>query len=102
MPMRFWQAFGGFMRLIKFSLIGLLTFFSGLDLSGCGGTLAATNTALGTLAISSSTVDFGQVAVGKTVSTSITASNQGSAAIEISQLSLSGQAFSMSAGNSLP
>ena len=90
------------MRLLKFSLIGLLSFCSGLVLSGCGGSLAATNTALGTLAISSRTVDFGQVAVGKTVSTSITASNQRSAAIQISQLNLTGQSFSMSAGNSLP
>src|SRR6202021_1193908 len=100
--MRFWQAFGGIMRLIKFSLIGLFTFCSGLVLSGCGGTLASTNTALGTLALSSSTVDFGQVAVGKTVSTSITVTNKGSAAVEISQLNLTGQSFSMGAGNSLP
>ena len=92
------------MRLIKFSLIGLLTFSSGLILSGCGGTLAGTNTAVGTgtLAVSSSTVDFGQVAVGKTVSSSVTVSNKGSAAIEISQLNLTGQSFSLGAGNSLP
>jgi hypothetical protein len=90
------------MRLIKFSLIGLLTFSSGLVLSGCGGSLASTNTALGTLAVSSSTVDFGQVAVGKTVSTSVTVSNKGSAAVEISQLNLTGQSFSLGAGNSLP
>src|SRR3984885_14963829 len=102
MPMRFWQAFGGFMRLIKFSLIGLLTFCSGLVLSGCGGTLAATNSALGTLAVSSRSVDFGQVAVGKTGSASITVSNKGSAAVEISQLNLTGQSFSMGAGNTLP
>ena len=90
------------MRLIKFSLIGLFTFCSGLVLSGCGGTLAATNAALGTLAVSSSSVDFGQVAVGKTVSTSVTVSNKGSAAIAISQLNLTGQSFSLGAGNSLP
>src|ERR1700677_869298 len=101
--MRFWQAFGGYMRLIKLSLIGLFTFCSGLVLSGCGGTLAATNTAaLGALAVSSSTVDFGQVAVGKTVSSSVTVSNKGSAAVEISQLNLTGQSFSLGAGNSLP
>ncbi len=91
------------MRLIKFSLIGLFTFFGGLAISGCGGTLAATNTtALGTLAVSSSTVDFGQVAVGKMVSTSVTVSNKGSAAVEISQLNLTGQSFSLGAGSSLP
>jgi Abnormal spindle-like microcephaly-assoc'd, ASPM-SPD-2-Hydin len=90
------------MRLLKFSLIGLLTFSSGLVLSGCGGTLAATNTALGTLAVSSSAVDFGQVAVGKTVSTSVTVSNKGTAAVEISHLNLTGQSFSLGAGNTLP
>src|SRR5271156_4588555 len=102
LPMRLWQAFGGFMRLLKFSLIGLLTFCSGLVLSGCGGTLAGTSTALGALAVSSTTVDFGQVAVGKTVSASVTVSNKGSAAVEIAQLNLTGQSFSLGAGNTLP
>ena len=90
------------MRLLKSSLIGLLTFSSGLVVSGCGGTLAGTNTAFGTLAVSSSTVDFGQVAVGKTVSTNVTVSNKGTAAVQISQLNLTGQSFSLGAGNSLP
>ncbi len=88
------------MRLLKFSLFGLFTFFSGLVLSGCGGTLAATNTALGTLVVSSSSVDFGQVAVGKTVSSSVTVSNKGTAAVQIAQLNLTGQSFSQGAGNS--
>ncbi len=90
------------MRLLKFSLFGLFTFFSGLVLSGCGGALASTNTALGTLVVSSSTVDFGQVAVGKTVSSSVTVSNKGTAAVQIAQLNLTGQSFSLGAGNSLP
>jgi centrosomal CEP192-like protein/ASPM-SPD-2-Hydin domain-containing protein len=90
------------MRLLKLSLIGLLISSSSLVISGCGGTLAGTNTAFGTLAVSTSTVDFGQVAVGKTVSISVTVSNKGTAAVEISQLNLTGQSFSLGAGSSLP
>ena len=60
------------MRHLKFSLMVLLTLICSIALSGCGGSLVATNTATGTLITSLSTVDFGQVAVGKTVSTSIT------------------------------
>ncbi len=90
------------MRHLKFSLIVLLTFSCSLALSGCGGTLVATNTATGTLITSSSNVDFGQVAVGKTVSASITLSNKGSAPVEISQFNLTGQPFSMSGGSSVP
>ncbi len=90
------------MRHLKFSLIVLLSFFCSLALSGCGGTLVATNTATGTLITSSSNVDFGQVAVGKTVSTSITLSNKGSAPVEISQLNLTGQPFSVSGGSGVP
>jgi len=90
------------MRHLKFSLIVLLTLFCSIVLSGCGGFLVATNTATGALITSSSTVDFGQVAIGKTVSTSITVTNKGSAAVEISKLDLTGQPFSMSGGSSVP
>ena len=42
------------------------------------------------------------MAVGKTVSNVITLTNSGSAAIEISELNLTGQPFSMSGSGSLP
>ena len=90
------------MRHLKFSFIVLLTLICSIALSGCGGSIVATNTATGTLITSLSTVDFGQVAVGKTVSTSITVTNEGSAAVEISALDLTGQPFSMSGGSSVP
>ncbi|MGA3101053.1 MAG: choice-of-anchor D domain-containing protein [Terracidiphilus sp.] len=90
------------MRHLKLSFIVLLTVICSIALSGCGGSLAATNAATGTLITSLSTVDFGQVAVGKTVSTDITLTNSGSAAVEISALNLTGQPFSMSGGSSLP
>jgi len=90
------------MRHLKLSFIVLLTLFCSIVLSGCGGSLVATNVATGTLITSLSTVDFGQVAIGKTVSTSITLTNKGSAAVEISELDLTGQPFSMSGGSSVP
>jgi len=90
------------MRHLKLSLIVLLAFSCSIALSGCGGSIAATNSATGTLITSLSTVDFGQVAVGKTASTSITLTNTGSAAVQISALNLTGQPFSMSGGSSVP
>ena len=90
------------MRHLKFSLIGLLTFSCGLVLSGCSGSFATNKSGAGTLSISSSTVNFGQVAVGKTVSSVITVTNNGTAAVEISELNLTGQSFSMSESNAMP
>ncbi len=90
------------MRHLKLNLIGLLSFSCGLALSGCSGSFVENHAATGTLTVSSSTVDFGQVAVGKTASTNITLLNQGSAPVEISQLILSGQSFAMSGGSSMP
>ncbi len=94
------------MRHLNLSLIGLLSFFCSLALSGCGGSIALKNTGLGaatgTLIASTSTVDFGPVAVGQTASTSVTLVNQGSAPVEISQLNVTGQSFSVSGSSSLP
>ena len=90
------------MRHLKLSLIGLLTFTSGLVLSGCSGSFVRNSSAAGTLSVSSSTVNFGQVAVGKTVSSVITVTNNGSAAVAISDLNLTGQSFSMSESNAMP
>ena len=87
--------------------IAFMTLISGgLALSGCVGSLATnkvqTDAAAGTLVASSSTVDFGAVAVGRTVSLSVTVVNQGSAPVTISGLNLSGQSFSTSAQSGLP
>ena len=90
------------MRHLKLSLIVLLALSCSIALSGCGGSLVATNTSTGTLITSLSSVDFGQVAVGKTVGASITLTNKGSGPVEISGLSLTGQPFSMSGGISVP
>ena len=90
------------MRHLKLSFIGLLTFSCGLFLGGCSGSFVTNNSAAGTLTVSSGTVNFGQVAVGKTASSVITLTNKGSAAVAISELNLTGQPFSVSGGGSMP
>ncbi len=51
---------------------------------------------------SPASVSFGSVVVGKAVSTTVEVLNHGAAPIELSQLSVNGQAFSASAANTLP
>jgi Abnormal spindle-like microcephaly-assoc'd, ASPM-SPD-2-Hydin len=76
--------------------------------AGCAGTkMAATSTAsptpAGSLSVSASSVNFGSVAVGSTKSTTITLSNNAAqtATVQVSQVTISGQAFSLT-GVSLP
>src|SRR5579863_3670082 len=90
------------MRHLKFSLIGLPTLICGLFLSGCSGSFRTAGSAAGTLTVSSSSVSFGQVAVGKTANASVTVQNEGSAPVSISELNLTGQTFTMTGGGSMP
>lgn len=71
-------------------------------LGGCSGSFVVKNSGAGTLVASTSKVDFGSVAVGKTANGSVILVNQGSAPVEISRLNLSGQAFSVSNADNLP
>lgn len=70
-------------------------------LSGCGSYFAQ-NSVAGALVLSPASVSFGSVAVGKAVSSTVEVINHGAAPIELSQLSVNGQAFSASAANTLP
>ena len=77
-----------------------------IGLSGCTGSVA-TNTAgsngsTGTLVASSTSVNFGSVAVGNTASLTVTLTNQGTTAVKISQLAVTGQSFNTSTQSSLP
>jgi Abnormal spindle-like microcephaly-assoc'd, ASPM-SPD-2-Hydin len=91
------------MRHLKFSSAVLLTLSCSLVLSGCSGSLVTNSSAAaGSLTVSSSTVDFGQVAVGNTASNAITLTNKGAAAVEISALNLTGQPFTISGGGATP
>ena len=66
-----------------------------LFLCGCGGSLTT-----GTLVASSTNLAFGDVAVGQTASATVILQNQSGDFVRISQLSVSGQYFSSSVGQS--
>jgi Cep192 domain 4 len=72
-------------------------------LSGCGGAaLIGTAAQVGSLSASPSIVSFGSVAVGQSVNTNISLTNKGSAAVQVTQVSLTGAAFSISGVGDLP
>ena len=74
-------------------------------LSGCGGASIRTPVSAastGTLQASSSNVSFGSVSVGQTANSSVSLVNQGSAPVQISQITLSGQAFAINWTRDLP
>ena len=73
-------------------------------LCGClGGTIiSAATTSASSLRAAPSTVSFGSVALGTTASETVSLENQGSAAVTVSQVSVSGQPFSVSGEGDLP
>jgi len=70
-----------------------------ISLSGTG---AATATNSGVLVASPSQVTFGTVSIGQTASATVLLSNEGTAPLEITQLGLTGQSFSIADQNNLP
>lgn len=84
------HCFRGFGTTILIVLAGCLALF----MSGCGsGVIMSVG---GGLAVSPGTVNFGSVPVGHEAQSSITVSNNGSAAVSVSAVSVSGQMFSVS------
>ena len=74
-----------------------------LALSGClGGKLIGPSASAGSLKASPSSVSFGNVALGQTANASVSLVNQGSAAVQVSNIGLTGNAFSVSGGGDLP
>jgi hypothetical protein len=82
--------FSGFGKTILMILVGCLTFL----VSGCGA--GVTVSIGGGLAVSPGTINFGSVLVGHEAQSSVTVSNRGSAAVSVSEVSVSGQMFSVS------
>ncbi len=70
-------------------------------LSGCGSYFVQ-NSVAAALVTSPATVSFGSVMVGHAMSATVDVLNKGTAPVQLSQLTVNGQAFSASAGNSLP
>lgn len=77
-----------------------------LALCGClGGQLIGAPVATanaGSLQATPNSVGFGAVATGTTTSTTVSVVNHGTAAVNVSQISVSGQAFSASSAGNLP
>lgn len=72
-------------------------------LSGCGGaSFVANPAASGSLQPSPAIVTFGAVPDGQTASSSVALVNQRSDSVQVSQINVTGQAFSASLGNNLP
>ena len=88
-------------RCLILSVLSLALFLAGIGLSGCGGyTTANTQSTSGskTLSASPASLSFGNVSVGATATQSVTLKNSGTAAVTVSQTSVSGSAFSITKG----
>ncbi len=73
-------------------------------LTGCGASYVskATSAGAGSLVATPGAVSFGTVPVGTTVNTTVTLENQGTANVQISSMTMSGQSFSMGTQPGLP
>jgi len=89
-----------------FTVFILLSCCLPFALCGClGGQLIGTPVSAahtGSLQATPNTVSFGTVAMGTTASKIVSVVNQGTAAVNVSQISVSGQAFSLSGAGNLP
>src|ERR1700679_45641 len=94
---------GHALRGIPAILATLLMIFSIVGLTSCAGyTSAASNAtpSTGTLALSANTLAFGSVPVGSTAVQTVTVTNTGTAAVSISQATISGAGFTVLGGSS--
>jgi hypothetical protein len=71
-------------------------------LSGCGGKIAINGSNSGTLTASPNPVTFGSVSIGQTASAAVSLVNGSSGSIQILQLNLTGQSFSVDGPINLP
>jgi hypothetical protein len=90
------RCFSRFGKTILLVQAGCLTFL----MSGCGA--GVTVSIGGSLAVSPGTVNFGSVPVGRSTESTVTVSNRGSAAVSFSEVSVSGQMFSVSSTSKGP
>ena len=81
---------------LQFLLLCILIWFS------FGGETVGAAARTGSLQASRSAVSFGGVSIGKVASASISLTNTGGGAVNVSRMSVSGQAFSISGEGSLP
>lgn len=70
--------------------------------SGSSGSGGSSSTSSGTIAASPDSVDFGTVNVGQSANTKVVLTNKGTEPVQVSQLSVSGQNFSVDGQGDLP
>lgn len=90
--------------LLSYILV-LFSCCASLALSGCvGGQIIApnANVSAGSFQASPNTINFGNVPLGTTTSASVSLVNQGSAAVNVSQVTLAGQPFAATGAGDLP
>lgn len=81
-------------------LVGCWVFFA---LSGCGGAaIEGTSAQAGFLSVSTSPVTFGSVVVGQVESSTVSLSNTGPVAVQVTQVNVTGQPFALSDATNLP
>src|SRR6185437_17079305 len=86
-------------RALMFTLASCLLL---CGLSGCGSNYTVTAAGIGAFQASSDAVEFGNVQVGQTASSTLTLVNQGSAAVSVSDLKITGKEFTIANSNTLP
>lgn len=93
----------GIRSRIACPLLSALLVCVAIALSGCGGgKIAGVNTGNGSLQASTYSITFGSVTVGQTATQSVSLSNQSSGSVQITQINLNGQPFSVSGVGALP
>jgi hypothetical protein len=71
-------------------------------LASCGGSIIVYGTSSGALVASPNKITFGSVPIGQTASTTVSLLNKSTAPVQVAQLNLSGQPFSLVGSGSLP
>ena len=72
-----------------------------LGLSGCG-SIAPNATTLGTLVASTASLSFGNVTVGQTATATVSMKNASADPVQVTQISVAGQSFSLTSQSALP
>src|SRR5579862_8858061 len=91
-----------FRRPLGSMLATLAVILTAISLSNCAGYSSASSTTpgagAGVLAASATTLSFGSVAVGSSAQQTVTVTNTGSSAVDVSQATISGTGFSVMSG----
>lgn len=84
------------------ALVIMSSCFLLLTLSGCAASVVVNGAASGTLVASPNAVTFGDVSIGQTASNKVSLVNGSAAAVEITQINLTGDSFSVVGPSKLP